>query len=154
MRSQTSAPLIILSSVYSTSGMKNIVLLENLLTWNDLSLEWDFVPCYLHEFTFFIQKEQANSKNCGPPPGNKFVLEIGQRSRSSHGTNRKGLSQEWCMPNINALSLILQKIWARLKFVWQTDGQMDEWDLMSPRFRESGGQKRRSDLTLSYDKCP
>ena len=69
--------------------------------------------------------EQANSKNCGPPPGNKFDLEVGQRSRSPHGINRKVLSQGSCMPNINALSLILQKIWARLKFLWQTDGLTD-----------------------------
>ena len=26
----------------------------------------------------------------------------------------------------------------------QRDGQTDEWDLMSPRFRESGGQKYMS----------
>ena len=48
------------------------------------------------------------------------------------------------MPNINALSLILQKIWARLKFLWQTDrhtGQTDEWDLMFPAFAKGGGQK-------------
>ena len=76
-----------------------------------------------------------------PGPGNKFDLECGKRSfdlecgkrsksRSSHGTNKKDLTQGSCMPNINALSLILQKIWARLKFLWQrwmdrqTDGQM------------------------------
>ena len=85
---------------------------------------------------------QTNSKNCGPPPGNKFDLEVGQRSRSPHGTNRKGLSQGSCMPNINVLSLIPQKIWARLKFLWQTDGrtdrQTDEWDLMSPAFEKGG----------------
>ena len=42
-----------------------------------------------------IKDIQANSKNCGPPLGNKFDLEIGQRSRSRspHGTNRKGLLQ-------------------------------------------------------------
>ena len=60
-----------------------------------------------------------------PPPGNKFDLEVGQRSRSPHGTNGKDLSQGSCMPNINALSSILQKLWARLKFLWQTDGQTD-----------------------------
>ena len=57
-------------------------------------------------------------------PGNKFDLEVGERSKSTHGTNQKGLSQGSCMPNINGLSLILQKIWVRLKFLWQTDGQM------------------------------
>ena len=88
---------------------------------------------------------QANSKNRGPPPGNKFDLEIGQRSRSrsQYGTNRKGLSQWSFIPNINAVSFKLQKIWARLKFLWQTetDGQTDEWDLMSPAFPKGGGQK-------------
>ena len=98
---------------------------------------------FIHTLYFWYQCKQANSKNCGPPPGNKFDLEIGQRSRSrsAHGTNRQGLSQWSCMPSINALSLILQKIWARLKFLWRTEGQTDEWDLMSPRFRKSGGQQ-------------
>ena len=89
---------------------------------------------------------QANLKNCGPLPGNKFDLEVGQRSmsRSLHGINRKGLSQGSCMPNINSLSLMLQKIWARLKFLWQTDWRTD-WQTdgrMSfnvPRFRERRG---------------
>ena len=95
---------------------------------------------------FPYHDKQANSKNCGPPPGSKFDLEVDQRSmsRSSHGINRKGLSQGSCMPNINALSLILQKIWARLKFLWQTDGridrQTDEWVLMFPTFAKGGGQ--------------
>ena len=75
--------------------------------------------------------EQANSENCGPPCGNKFDLEKGQRSRSQHGAIWKGLSQGSCMPNINALPLILKKIWARLKFFVtdrrtekRTDGRM------------------------------
>ena len=29
------------------------------------------------------------------------------------------------MPNINALSLILQKIWARLNFLWRTEGRTE-----------------------------
>ena len=86
--------------------------------------------------------KQANTENCGPLHSNKFDLKKGQRSRSRHGANWKGLSQGPCMPNTNALSLILQKIWARLKFLWQTDGrtdrgmdgQTDEWVLMSPAF--------------------
>ena len=99
-----------------------------------------------------ITPTQANSKNCGPPPDNKFDLEIGQRSRSrsQYGTNRKGLSQWSFIPNINAVSLKLQKIWARLKFLWQTEGQTnrqtDEWDLMSPDFAKGGGQKSDGNL--------
>ena len=96
----------------------------------------------------FVDK-QANSKNCGPPPGNRFDIGVGQRSRSRslHGINRKGLSQGSCMPNINALSLILQKIWARLKFLWQrdwqTDGQTDgRMSFNIPRFRERRGTIR------------
>ena len=50
------------------------------------------------------------------------------------------------MPNIDALSLKLQKNWARLKFLWQTD----EGVLMSPRFCKSagwgGGKKFHSDV--------
>ena len=81
-----------------------------------------------------------NSENCGPPLGNKFDLEVGQRSpsRSRHSTTGKVLSQGTLMPSIKALSVIVQKLWPRLKFLWQTDrqrGQTDEWDLMSPRFR-------------------
>ena len=72
-----------------------------------------FVEGPIHEF--------QDPRSGGPPPCNKFDLEVGQKSRSRHGMNRKGLSQGSCMPNINALSLILQKIWARLKFLWQTD---------------------------------
>ena len=53
-------------------------------------------------------------------------------SRSLHGANWKDLSQGPCMPSINALSLILQKIWSRLKFLWQTDGRMS---FNVPRFR-------------------
>ena len=47
-----------------------------------------------------------------------------RRSRSRHGVTWNGLSQGPCMPNINALSLILQKIWVRLKILWQTDERM------------------------------
>ena len=60
------------------------------------------------------------------PPSNNIDLEEGQRSRSLLGANWKGLSQGSCMPNVNALSLILQKIWARLKFLWWTDRQTNE----------------------------
>ena len=63
--------------------------------------------------------EQANSENCGPPLGNKFDLEEGQRSpsRSRHGTIGKVLSQGTHMPSIKALSVIVQKLWPRLKFL-------------------------------------
>ena len=84
------------------------------------------------------------SQNSGPPPGNKFDLEIWQRSRSYNGINRKGLSQWSCIPNINALLLILQTIWARFKFLWQTEGQTDgqtdrRMRFNVPRFRERRG---------------
>ena len=61
------------------------------------------------------------------PAGNNFDLKEGQRSRSKsqHGVTWKGLSQGSCMPNINALSLIIQKIWVRLKFLCSTDGQRE-----------------------------
>ena len=47
------------------------------------------------------------------------------------------------MPSIKALSVIVQKLWPRFKvFVTEgrTEGQTDELDLMSPCFRENGGQ--------------
>ena len=67
--------------------------------------------------------EQANSENCGPPLGNKFDLEVGQKSRSRlrHGTIGKVLSQRIHMPSIKALPVILQNLWPRLKFLWRTD---------------------------------
>ena len=70
---------------------------------------------------------QANSENCGPPLGNKFDLEVGQRSRSrsQHGTIGKVLSQRTHMPSIKALPVIVQKLWPRLKFLWQTDRQSE-----------------------------
>ena len=101
--------------------------------------------------TKFFVSIQANSENCGPPLGNNFDLEVGQRSRSQRSINWKGLVQWSCMPNINALSFILQKIWARLKFLWQTKGQTDEqtdgrmsFNVPCFRFRERRGTKTRS----------
>ena len=70
------------------------------------------------------------------------------RSRSLHSANWKGLSQGRCMPNINALSLILQKIWARLKFCdRQTVGRTNKWVLMSPTFAKGGGQQNNLPVT-------
>ena len=63
--------------------------------------------------------------------------------RSQHGANWKGLSQGSCIPNINALSLILQKIWARLKFLWQREGRTNKWVLMSPAFAKACGTIKR-----------
>ena len=70
---------------------------------------------------------QANSENCGPPLGKKFNLEVGQRSlsRSRHGTIGKDLSQRTHMPSIEALHVIVRKLWPTLKFLWQTDGWTD-----------------------------
>ena len=56
------------------------------------------------------------------------------KSRSWHCANWKGLSHGSCMPNNNALSLIIQKIWTSLKFLWrtETDRRTDEWALTCP----------------------
>ena len=89
------------------------------------------------------KNEQANSENCGPQQGNKFDLEC-QRPRPRHGSNLKGLSEGSCIPNINALSLILQKISVRLKFLWQTGGQTDgRMSCNIPRFHKSVGTTMR-----------
>ena len=85
-----------------------------------------------------VEREQANSENCGPPLGNKFDLEVGQRSRSRYGTIGKVLSLRTHMPSIKVLPVIVQKLWPRLKFLWQTEGQTDEWDLMSPALAPNG----------------
>ena len=48
--------------------------------------------------------------------------------RYASQATQKGLSQKSCMPKINALFInTSQKIWARLKVLWQTDGQRDRW---------------------------
>ena len=63
--------------------------------------------------------KKANSENCGPPLCIKFDLEVGQRSpsMSRHGTIGKVLSQRTHMPSIEALPIIVQKLWPRLKFL-------------------------------------
>ena len=124
---------------------------ENQISDQTRPMQCDDSEHTISSCSFLVMLTQANSENCGPPLGNKFDLEVGQRSpsRSRHGTTGKVLSQGTHMPSIKALSVIVQKLWPRLKFLWQTDrgrdgrteGQTDEWDLMSPRFRESGGQK-------------
>ena len=56
--------------------------------------------------------------------------------------HQKGL-QRTHMPSIKVLPVIVQKLWRRLRFLWQTDGQTDgKSDLKSPRFRKSGGTIR------------
>ena len=111
---------------------------------------WNHILLFIvtkRSLCFYYYVKQANSENCDPPLSNKFDLEVGQRSpsRSRHGTTGKVLSQRTHMPSIKALPVVVQKLWPRLKFLWRTDrrtdGQTDEWDLMSPRFRESEGQK-------------
>ena len=58
----------------------------------------------------------------------KFDLEVVQssRSRSRHGIIGEVLSQRTHMPSIKALPVIVQKLWPRLKFLWQTDGLTNE----------------------------
>ena len=94
-----------------------------------------------------------------PRLATKFDLEIAQRSRSQHGTNRKGWSQWSCIPNIkNTLLLILQKICHAEVFVTdrQTDRGTDGWVFMSPAFAQGEGQLscfRLTDFLLICDDC-
>ena len=76
-------------------------------------------PNFKYCTLYTSETEQANSENCGPPLGNKFDLEKGQTSlsRSRHGTTGKVLSQGTHMPSIKALSVIVHKLWPRLKFL-------------------------------------
>ena len=51
------------------------------------------------EYSFGVQTvkiliKQENSDNCRLPHSNTLVLEIGQRSRSRHGTSLKGLFKD------------------------------------------------------------
>ena len=48
------------------------------------------------------------------------------KQRSRHGANWKDFFQGSFMTNINVISLILQKIWALLKFLWQTEGRTNK----------------------------
>ena len=48
------------------------------------------------------------------------------KQRSRHDANWKDFFQGSFMPNINVISLILQKIWAMLKFLWQTEGRTNK----------------------------
>ena len=61
------------------------------------------------DIDFELLKQQANSENCGPPLGNKFDLEVGQRSQSRlrHGSIEKVMSQWTHMPSIKALPVIV-----------------------------------------------
>ena len=103
----------------------------------------------LHKWAQLLLK--ANSENCGPPLGNKFDLEVGQRSRSKsrHGTIGKDTHAKYQSSTCNSAKVI-----AKVKFLWQTDSSYDrltdEWDLMSPRFRESGGQKVNHNATYVF----
>ena len=51
---------------------------------------YPYIPLWL-----FVAKKKQTEKfeELCSPPGNKFDLGIGQRSRSPHGTNRNCLSQ-------------------------------------------------------------
>ena len=75
-----------------------------------------------------LENMQANSENCGPPLGNKFDLEVGQRSpsRSRHGTIGKVLSQRTHMPSIKALPVKVQKFIVMAKVKVFCDRQTDE----------------------------
>ena len=66
------------------------------------------------------------------------LIGQGQGHKVKIGIDGKGLSQGIHMWNMKAVPITVQKLWPRLKFLWQrdggTDGRTDEWDLMSPTF--------------------
>ena len=77
---------------------------------------------------------QPNSKNCGPPPGNNFDLELGQRSRSWHGVNWQGLTQGTmhakyqCSIINNSEDISQVKVFVTDRRTdWRTDRGTDEW---------------------------
>ena len=71
---------------------------------------------------------QANSDNCCPRAGkiNWPWSRSRSKQRSRHGANWKDFFQGSFMPNINVISLILQKIWAMLKILRQTEGRTNK----------------------------
>ena len=87
------------------------------------SLQIPYENLYYSQMEVYIYKQ---IRRIVFPPGNNFDLEVGQRS--SHGMVKiERTCQGSCMPNINALSLILQKIedMSQVK-VFLTDRQTDE----------------------------
>ena len=70
-----------------------------------------------------MKEETGKFRELWSPTRQQIKLEVGQRSpsRSRHGTTGKVLSQGTHMPSIKALSIIVQKLWPKLKFLWQTD---------------------------------
>ena len=73
-------------------------------------------------------------------PATTLTLEVGQVKGQGHFMVPIEGS---CMPNINALSFILQKIWVRLKFCdGQTDGRTDgRMSFNVPHFCKRRGTK-------------
>ena len=69
----------------------------------------------------------TQSENCDSPSSHKWPLSRWM-VKVMACVIWKGLSQGSCIPNMNALSLILQKIWHLLSFA--TKGQTDEWVLV------------------------
>ena len=70
--------------------------------------------------------EQANSENCGPPLGNKFDLEVGQRSpsRSRHWYHQKGLVTKNTHAKYQIPTCKIAKVMAKVK-VFVKDGRTD-----------------------------
>ena len=85
------------------------------------NLEFTCNVAYVHDHDIWPLTSISKFKELWSTPANKFNLQVGKRQRLPHGTSRKDLTQGSCMPKINALSSILQKIWSRS--FWQTDRQ-------------------------------
>ena len=76
------------------------------------------------------QIEQANSENCGPPPGNKFELEVGQ----GQGHNMVPIEKK------NHCSIINTSVDMSQVKVFVTDRRTDRrMSFNVPRFRERRG---------------
>ena len=90
-----------------------------------------------------------------PRSATKFDLEVGQksRSRSHHGTIGKVLSQRTHMPSVKALPVIVQKLWPRLKFLWQTDRRTDRGTDGRMRFNVPTLSRKRGTITTLLPKC-
>ena len=96
-----------------------------------------------HTSKLVFINQQANSENCGPPPGNNFDLEEGQRSRSLHGVKWKGFVTRIMHAKYQCFIINTSEDMGQVK-VFVTDGRTEGWtdrrkSFNVPRFRERRG---------------
>ena len=113
----------------------------------------ELIPCFGKRFarkngcrfqwyiTFHVSfKYNKQIRRIVVPAGNNFDLEVGQRSRS--WSQLKGLDTRIMHTQYQCSIINTSKDMSQVKFCDRqtTEGQTDEWVLMSPAFAKGGGQ--------------